>query len=228
MGRSFTRASHHRIEIAAFPDIASQFTLSAWVRYSAVVNFLTIFGKGKALDGNDRNFCVDFRGGGIPGTMEASWTSPASTFVEYRTDSPALDVWSHICWTIDWTTNPDTVLAYRNGVAASVTHAAGSNNSTPTFGGTQITRIGDLQDTPTTAFNGDIAEVAAWMVFLSDKEVAELGKGYPPHVVRPADLLFYAPMIRDLYDYSHNQHALTNQGTVASDHHPPMLYPGGL
>lgn len=48
--------------------------------------------------------------------------------------------------------------------------------------------------------NTRVAEVAIWNAALTDDEVASLAKGFRPCRVRPQNLVFYAPLIRDVID----------------------------
>lgn len=75
--------------------------------------------------------------------------------------------------------------------------------------------------------NGRIQEVAVWNVALTDAEIAALGKRISPLLVRPASLIFYAPIIGrkspepDLIGGRN----LTISGTMAQAEHAPMVYP---
>jgi hypothetical protein len=65
--------------------------------------------------------------------------------------------------------------------------------------------------------DGSIAEAAIWNVALTAAEVAVLGKGYSPLLIRPSALVFYAPLVRELQDIRGGR-VLTNNSTTVSDH----------
>lgn len=65
--------------------------------------------------------------------------------------------------------------------------------------------------------NGRIAEAAIWNEALTDAEIAALAKGYRPSLIRPDKLVFYAPLVRTVYDYSDNL-SLTTSGPVVAEH----------
>lgn len=58
-----------------------------------------------------------------------------------------------------------------------------------------IGRAGD--SSPGNHFSGRIAETAVWDAALTAPEIASLSKGFSPLFIRPQNLVFYAPLIRD-------------------------------
>lgn len=67
---------------------------------------------------------------------------------------------------------------------------------------------------------GDVAEAALWTVALSADDVLALAKGVSPMLVRPQNLQFYAPLIRDLIEVKGL--AITSSGGSSTDH--PRIY----
>jgi hypothetical protein len=49
--------------------------------------------------------------------------------------------------------------------------------------------------------NGTLSHVAIWNVGLSADDALSLGKGFSPRRVRPQNLVFYAPIVRDIFDW---------------------------
>ena len=78
-----------------------------------------------------------------------------------------------------------------------------------------------------TNFNGKLAEAGVWDVALDDFEVAALGKGYSPRLIRPGNLVGYWPIIGrtspeiDLAEGND----LTVTGTPDTYAHPRIIYP---
>lgn len=223
MAYNFVRASGHHIDIDSFPDLTSQLSLSVHVKNASAVagggsfEERIIFTKFKNGDGNDRNFQFDYRNnGGNTGPMLV-WTSPVSSFITYQDIGTFLtvDTWFHFLVTVDWTTNPDTVALYFDGSSHSLTRS-GSDNATPTTGATQVTKIGGYA---TGEWDGDLAELAIWDTVLTASEAAALKKA-SPLVVHPNNLVFYAPLVRDLIDLK--GHGLTNNSATVSTH-PPII-----
>lgn len=65
---------------------------------------------------------------------------------------------------------------------------------------------------------GEAAEHAVWDVALTADEFNALAKGLRPTRIRPQNLKFYSPIVRDIYDYKGA--ALTVTGTGAATDHP--------
>lgn len=114
---------------------------------------------------------------------------------------------------------------YVNGIS----EATGSQS-----GGTQVNRTSntDLMAGASKNFgeraSADIAEIALWSDTLTADEVAALNAGFPPYLIRPSALVYYAPLYgnaspeQDLI----GRKELVLTGTTKSDH-PRVLKPDG-
>jgi hypothetical protein len=83
--------------------------------------------------------------------------------------------------------------------------------------------------TPERYFDGDLAEAAIWSVALSDEEVAALGKGVSPRVIRPTSLVAYYPVRGDASperDRWRTGYHLTVTGATPSAHRS-VIEPSG-
>lgn len=102
------------------------------------------------------------------------------------------------------------------------------NTSTESQGGpgtfNRICVGGLLDSTPASYLNGMVAEVAVWSGTLDATDAAVLAAGFSPRLVKPNNLVFYAPLIRDRFDYFSGT-AFSDSGTPTVDDHPPMVYP---
>ena len=72
------------------------------------------------------------------------------------------------------------------------------------------------------AFDGAVAEAGIWNIALSDADIIALASGLSPLLVRPSELMFYAPLIRDVIAVKGP--VLTATGTTVVDH-PRVIYP---
>ena len=72
-------------------------------------------------------------------------------------------------------------------------------------------------------FNGLLAEVGIWNAALSPAEIASLAKGVTCDKIRPQNLVFYAPLIRDLLDQKGGKTITNNNGATVANH--PCIYP---
>ncbi len=119
------------------------------------------------------------------------------------------------------TVNDPTV--YQNNVKKTV--GSGLTRTTgPT--GTQnapgLVCVGNRQTAVDRNWDGESAEFAFWNVLLDDAEFAALGAGYSPLLIRPASLLEYVPLVRNIV--SARRAVPTNTGTAVQPH-PRILSP---
>jgi hypothetical protein len=92
--------------------------------------------------------------------------------------------WVHYCVSITGASGAH----YRNGVAdGTFAHTAPGS-----FTGTK--RIGALSD-GSSAWPGDLAEIGVWNIGFSAAEALSLAHGITPDQVRPASLVWYAPLL---------------------------------
>lgn len=71
-------------------------------------------------------------------------------------------------------------------------------------------------------FAGNIADVGMWNTSLSSSEIFSLSSGVTCDKVRPQNLSFYAPLIRDLQDTKGGLIITPNNGPIATTH--PRIY----
>jgi len=71
-------------------------------------------------------------------------------------------------------------------------------------------------------FTGDIAEVGIWNTALTAAEIASLAKGMTCDKVRPQNLVFYAPLVRNLQDAKGGLTITNNNGATVATH--PRVY----
>jgi hypothetical protein len=134
----------------------------------------------------------------------------------------AAGTWAHACAVFASSTSRT---AYYNG------GNAGSETTSVSPSPTRFC-IGVAEFTPGAGnyFNGDIAEVGVWSTDLSAAEVAMLGAGYSPMLVRPQSLVFYAPMFGrggaagNEEDWSGGLVMTQNSSPAVTDH-PRIIYP---
>jgi hypothetical protein len=85
------------------------------------------------------------------------------------------------------------------------------------------TAIGCIgRSTNASFYNGQIAEVGIWNAALTADEIASLAKGMTPDKIRPQNLVFYAPLIRDLIDQKGGLAITNNNGATVANH--PRVY----
>jgi hypothetical protein len=118
-----------------------------------------------------------------------------------------------------------------NGTALNPSLASGSNNVTPTNGGTQVTNLCAFYDTSlaTHAWNGDIAEAFIYSDVLTQAQVAQLAKKFSPLFLnRKLDTYLkmtgrHSPELNPFH--TDRQGVLTGTSFAT---HPPIFYPRGM
>lgn len=178
-------------------------TLACWARATALGN--TLINLSDAT-GNSGGLRLIQTGTGTRGTSIASGN--VASIVDTTTGSPTINTWGHYCAV--FTTAARS--AYYNGANKATTTATSVASG---FTRTQIgaRRAGSVTDA---FFNGRLAEVGVWNVVLTDDEVLSLADGAACSLVRPQSLVLYAPMIRNLADYSRTLFSFSTINTGAA------------
>lgn len=130
------------------------------------------------------------------------------------TGTVSINNWYHVAGIF---TSGASRTVYRDGVN-NVTGVVsiGTTTTDGTSIGVQAGNIGTPRH-----MNGRIAEVGIWNVALTADEIVALAKGFSPKRIRTRSLIFYVPLIRNVYDAKGLP--LTTTGTVVADH-PRVFY----
>ena len=136
---------------------------------------------------------------------EATYTAPAPdnrTIIETRNQGTSqgvyvpgtkMNTWNHVAF-VSPASNAHQ--AYLDNVKS----APGTTDVTPS--GVNSIGIGaEADNSPGEFFNGGVAEVGVWNAALTDAEIALLYMRYSPLLVRPQNLVFYAPLTYHSKDF---------------------------
>ena len=175
-------------------NITTAFALMYIGQAAAVANRFVIFARG------------DLAGDPITASADNNTGGTATTTAGYTANT-----WHHACGVF---TSSTSRAVYLDG-ANSGTNAA---NITPS--GLDTTTIGSrfTQNTNGVFFNGQSAEVGIWNAALTAAEIASLAKGMTCDKVRPQNLVFYAPLVRDLNDQKGGLTITNNNATTVAAH----------
>lgn len=217
MARLFDDASSQYLDLASTPVTAAPFTVSAWVNTDvtgtqqvAVMISDVDAGTHYWYIGNNASsqalFSVRAGGAGLNATTVNTMSN---------------NTWHHYC-----------------GITASATDRKMrldgdiANEGTETTSAVPASMDGiGIARRRTTApgvyTSGSIAEVAIWDVALTDAENISLSKGVSPLLIRPASLVFYAPLQNSEDRDIIGGNALTPFNTPTVSAHPRVLYPVG-
>jgi hypothetical protein len=97
-----------------------------------------------------------------------------------------------------------------------------NNSSTATFNRIGIGIYFNATNTPSGYLDGRLAEVGIWNAALTAVEVASLAKGMTCDKIRPQNLVFYAPLVRNLIDAKGGLTITNNNGATVATH--PRVY----
>lgn len=124
--------------------------------------------------------------------------------------SMSINTWYHVAGVYSSVTNRQ---AWLNGISAT----ANTTSSSPVVNRMQIGAR--LIPSINSVFIGRIANVGIWNVSLTSAEIVSLSKGVSCNMIRPQNLIFHAPLIRDLIDTNRGL-TLTNNNTATIADHP--------
>jgi hypothetical protein len=216
MSRLFDDAASDQIVNGTVGVVSNEpITMAAWFRPDDDTVVGTLLSVG---DGNQTDFWRIGYGGttaGDPVFAQKQGNAGLTTETVVSSGGTTVNTWNHCAATF----SSDTVRAvFLNGTK---TNGAGTNVPDP--GLTSTTSIGVRYNNAVPRhFSGRLAECAIWTVALSDDEVAALAKGLAPTCIRRQSLVFYAPLVRNIYDA--RGLTLSTSGTAVADH-TRMFYP---
>lgn len=189
------------------PVTAAPFTIACWFNADVLSgNLISI----NSSTGNEAFRFVVLTTGSIRANSVAGGIGSQSD----TTATCTAGTWNHACAVYASSTSRT---AYLNGSAGPIN----TTSSTPAgitrinIGSRRLNSINDL------FFDGRLADIGIWNVALTSEEIAGLSKGVSCKLIRPQNLVFYAPLIRDMNDISKTALPLTNTTSIAvSDTHP--------
>jgi hypothetical protein len=192
------------LTVGTSPVTAAPLTIAAWFRKASTDTVNGIYLR-DALDVNDYfglYFTTQVGGnvgqGGIDAAFQASGNYSVNT-------------WGHACLVEESSTSR---IIYRDG---------GNSTTNSTFlvpANISELRIGTFAVSAN--FDGQLAEIGIWNAALTPAEVASLADGMTCDKVRPQNLAFYAPLIREIQDVRGARTITNNNGATIATH--PRVY----
>ena len=185
-------------------NVSTGVTLACWAQPDVVANVLINLSDSVGTNGAIRLIML------TTGTRATSVVSGTNAFADTTTGTPSIGTWGHHC------------AVYSSAARSSFFNGANKVTTTATSNPTGFTRlqIGARRAASAvdTFFNGRIAEVGIWNVVLSDDEIDSLAKAISCASIRPQNLIFYAPLVREIVDLRAN-FTLSNNGTATVANH---------
>lgn len=208
MAYSFN-GSNQRLTPASVPVTAVPLTMACWFRANNTTHAGALITFTNSQSG--LNYLTLYANGNATGDPVQIVDQGSSNFAQFGTSTGfSANQWHHACGVRSSSTSRTV---YLDGGSS----ATNTTSIAPT--GINEFNIGSFQTAAGNWLNGQIAEVGIWNVALTAAEVASLADGMTCDKVRPDNLVFYAPLVRDLIDYSGGL-AITNNNTATVANHP--------
>lgn len=186
MARQFTIANSEFLEVDSAPVTAAPLTLACWFNTANLTASQVLIQVGDSAGSVD--YFQLLAEGGVGGDPVRYVTRRSISDILDTSTGFSASTWHHAC-AVEISTTSRKVFIDAGSSATGTTSLAPLSVDRTSLG-----RAGD--STPGSHYGGKLAEVAIWNVALTDAEVAILALGYSPLFVRPAALVFYAPLIR--------------------------------
>jgi len=213
MSRSFARVSEQYLEVTNTPVTSAPFTMSIWFNVVDLDQENFIFSIADKDVSNNYWYIYTHTSGDL------RFIAYDATTIAYCDTSTTFSpgTWNHAC-AIEAASNDRTI--YLN--------AGGPENNTQDTSPANADRItiGTSADSSEAGFtNGLLAEAAIYNVALTLSEITSLSKGISPLAIRPGNLVFYCPLIRDNDQDVIGGLSLTAINSPTIGTHPPIRYP---
>jgi hypothetical protein len=194
MAYNFTAASSQYLSAASAPVTTYPLTLAAWIYPTSTASPTAIV----SIENTSTGHRFILQQNAVNGShIQATAVDAAAAAGRSVTSGLTTNAWQHAAGTFS-TNNSDNWTAYLNGSSANQSASFAETRAPSTLNGTKIgARTGASLGL---YFAGIIAEVGIWNVALTAAEIASLAKGVTCNKIRPQNLVFYAPLIRNLQD----------------------------
>ena len=217
MAYSFTAANSQSLATASTPVSTTPCTLACWYRTTSTTNATALV----VLQDANGQSRIQIGTNGIASPKRAIQaialdSNGVIATVGQNETSYSANTWYHGAAVFASTSD---VYAYFNG-SAGIRVGAGSvvvsGIDQILIGARFTTSLGSYHD-------GQIADVGVWNAALTAAEIASLAKGMTCDKVRPQNLVYYAPLVRDLIDQKGGLAIANNNGATVANH--PRIYP---
>jgi hypothetical protein len=209
MAYSFTAASSMYLSVNSAPVTALPLTISIWgLQTSTATKALICMGNKASANRTQLQF-------NSANTVSLSYAGTLGAGNITSVDTISNDIWYNLCVVAESAT---LRTLYLNGVSVGTSTV---NAGVPSAYDNVSIGSRFFNNSNGVYFNGYIAEAAIYDAALSAEDLSALAKGYSPQFVRPQNLQFYAPLIRDLTDIRKGV-TITNNNTATVIKHPRM------
>ena len=215
MARLFDDGDNEYLRDTNIAAIAHPYSLSAWFNTNDVtVNQLVL----SIADADGTDYAgLMIRGGDAGDFLRAYSYDGAGNDSAISTVGVSINTWHHGL-AVFAATDDREIWIDGGGY-----HTDGNNRAVTDIDAVAVGVSADV--TPFGYMSGPVAEAAVWDVALTAADAAILASGYSPLFVRPQNLVFYVPLVRDNDEDIVGGISMTafNAPTIAS--HPPVIRP---
>ena len=209
MSYSFNSASSQYLTENYNFSINLPITLSCWIKISSTPSALQRIMGVQAFQGTNGRLTMLID---TSRRILATHVTKTNSYTATSFASVVVGEWTHVVARF-------VSLSSRN---AFVNGASGSNSTTAVGDQDPFTVIQVGSSNYSVFFNGKIANVGIWERIVTNPEITSLATGLACNKIRNNNLIFYAPLIRDLNDLKNGQITNMNGATQDSDH--PRIY----
>ena len=211
MAYGFTAASSQFLRATSLASLTFPFTISCQFNPTNITQNMVL---AAISDSTGANRAVMVLGGALAGDpirIDVLGGGAADSTAAFTANA-----WQHACGV--WTSTTSRTV-YLNG----------GNSSTSTVSVVQqitdrvIIGMRTSSSVNGLFMDGLIAEVGIWNAALTAAEIASLAKGMTCDKIRPQNLVFHAPLVRDLIDAKGGRAITNNNGAAVAAH--PRIYP---
>ena len=183
-------------------------TLSCWINVSVVPSIILPI---LVLTNSTTNARVNINTDGANITAAGIDANGNSTGNAFFVNAISASRWIHVC-AVHQSSNRNI---YINGVAGTV--------NTATLSSFSANRLLIATNFSFNLFFGaSIADVGVWNAALDTEEISAIAKGFACNLVRTQNLVFYAPLIRNIVDIKGNSNIINNNSATIFNH--PRIY----
>jgi hypothetical protein len=205
------------------PDV-TMFIIASHNNLTTAAHALTLWRNDGSLGAVENSIALYFRGdvGGDPVHFRYIDNSGAAASIGVQTAGTYVTNWmTALCGGGSLTGG-----MFMSVDGGTTTSATNTNVSPPSVTHLGINCMGNFDASESTELLvGETAHAAIWNAFLTADERNALAKRCSPKKVRPQSLIFYAPLVRAVYDLK-GQLPLTVEGTTGVAPHHPRIYGG--
>lgn len=186
MAYNFVRSNNSAIS-GSTPIIDYPFTISCWFRTSLTNTNQVLVGLYDTA--NVSNCSLLLRPTAL---VSVSSRASSSTVFANSTATHSTNIWHHACGV--WSSSSSRSVYLDGGNSA-------TNTTTRALSGIQNINIGNSTILASVGLQGNICEVGIWNTSLSISDILSLANAISPKLVSSKDLIFYAPLVNNIYDY---------------------------